>query len=309
MLDYNGKKYAELSDFGNLEMGNESESNLLTYVVQSIPVDDAANIVNPGMKTAETHSTIDLLLTEVRRLHDRFDKIEKDIEEQKVAFSEFVSSFIQRPNLVESTNNQNTGTDIKEDYIEFEKMTRILDDTSLHEMEKALSDKSYFEKFIRYMTLKYDLDGRRDSKAFFKTVFRSTIAPCVLKPYSWKGNSRATHQGTDVVNVSFKMKYPKIVNFFDAIMASADCTFKTEQIEQYFDSFLRNKLKEMERETQREKRNLCPRASTSRKRKRNETKAEENKNENTKQTANDTPSTENLKKKIWGLKCKYSFQI
>lgn len=54
----------------------------------------------------------------------------------------------------------------------------------------------------------------------------------------------------------------------DEAMKIADCTYTSSQIGNFFKQFLRQKNKEVQREAEREQRNITPRVVSSRKRKR-----------------------------------------
>ncbi|XP_062550293.1 uncharacterized protein LOC134215052 [Armigeres subalbatus] len=134
----------------------------------------------------------------------------------------------------------------KEDFEEVEKLFPINDDQQLQSFESSLKDAVFNGKMMRYVSTQYDLNGKRNGKTFIKILIRRLIAPNVLLPYSWMGNSRRIHQDQNP-NKGFKKSYPNIVIFFENITYEADYSSTTEGVHKAMGDHLRHKHTEMKR--------------------------------------------------------------
>lgn len=134
----------------------------------------------------------------------------------------------------------------RENFEEFDMLFPIINDEMLLSFETRLNDQVFFEKLLRYVSCQYELNGKRDGKAFFKTLIRKMITPYALLPYSWLGKSRHISQDREP-NKSFKNLFKNIVKFFNSATSEADCTFSNEGVCKAFSVILRQKHTEMKR--------------------------------------------------------------
>lgn len=220
------------------------------------------------LTVGENSSTLDLILNEIKRLHNRFDKMEEKINEQtrKIGeFSEFVVTFKKFMEKKRTTVDKSAENESQDgSFNEFKVMKRVEDEASFLSLETALEEEAYSEKFSRYLHQEYELNGKRDANALFKILLRKIVDPIALMPYSWKGVSRSNKKDEQDEHISFKTKFPNFISFIDSILAASDCDYRTEHIDKYFDQFLRQKKKEIQREADRTERNILPRVVASR---------------------------------------------
>lgn len=206
------------------------------------------------------------ILMGIQRLNVRLNKIEKGMEQ----FGEFVSTFKRFMRMNQTSNRaSNENRADEEDYAEFKQMKRIEDEIELEHFEANLNEEAYVRKLTKFWQQKFELNGKQDANAFFKVLIRQIIAPTALMAFSWKGVQRTTQNEVDTTqNKCFKTKFPNLVDFIDSVLLLADFAHKSEHVDQYFDSHLRSKKKELQRETQRSEKNVLPRKVASRSHKR-----------------------------------------
>lgn len=207
------------------------------------------------------------LLAVLGRFDDRLGRIEKSIEHLNRRFNEFDTFVLTFKNKRSIDNDTVVGN--REEFAEFKEMARISSGAELQQFELKLGDVSYARQLKQYLKHQYGLNGKKDSNALFKILFRQFVSPVALLAFSWKGNSRlAKNEANTSQNTSFKTTFPNFVNLMDSLLTIGDCEYKREFIDKYFDSFLRSKKREMDRETARSEKNLLPRKVASRNQKR-----------------------------------------
>lgn len=200
---------------------------------------------DPAINRSDISSDLqDKQITLPQELDQRLQRIETWLQ-KIISFMADISKFIEIRG--ESAAAAPAPKRRKEDFEEFETLLPIKDEEKLRFIENNLNDQIYFEKFSRFVSSQYALNGKRDGKAFFRILIRKMIVPNVLIPYSWKGNSRSCNIQGVGENKGFKKYFPNIVKFFESVTCEADYAFTTEAVHEAFSNFLRQKHTEMKR--------------------------------------------------------------
>lgn len=205
---------------------------------QSIPDPEPENLVEADM-TADRNGNQSNTLEDINL---RLNRIEACLQ-KVVSFMADVSKFM------EIRNEPSTAPPVqrrRENFEEISTLFPINDHDMLLSLENRLNNQAFAEKLSRYVSCQYELNGKRDGKAFFKILIRKMLAPNVLLPYSWMGNSRKTSDDQKP-NKGFKKSYTNIVKFFETVTCEADCTFSIERVHTAFSDHLRQKNVEMQR--------------------------------------------------------------
>lgn len=207
---------------------------------------------------------------DINKLNVRFDMIESQLKTlnavimQVMDFAANVDKFmkLKRHQTIIPTKSQHEDFAGCKDFL-----AKMQSKQELQLLESKLQNAAFKERLIRYCRTVYNLTGKRDGKAFFRTFMREVISPKILQPYSWKGNSRMMknmenlHAGQ---NESFKRRFPNFVEFVHLVAQAADFEFTEESNAKAFSDFLRQKKTELLRF---ETNNANRRTSSSRKRK------------------------------------------
>lgn len=115
-------------------------------------------------------------------------------------------------------------------------------------LESNLKSKVYADKFFRFFHCEYNLSGKRDGEAFFKTLFRRIIAPTLLQFISWKGNFSKTDESVPFIpNRSFRDKFPCMVQLLQRVVFTGDMDHTGEETEKCLSQILRQKKVEIQR--------------------------------------------------------------
>lgn len=205
---------------------------------QSNPETEPENLVAADM-TAEPNDNQSTTLADIKL---RLTRIEACLE-KVVSFMADVSKFMEK------RKDPSTAPPVKRRREQFEEISTLFpinDHDMLLSLENRLNNQVFAEKLSRYVSCQYELNGKRDGKAFFKILIRKMLAPNVLLPYSWMGNSRKISDDQQP-NKGFKKSFANIVKFFETITCEADCTFSIERVHTAFSDHLRQKNVEMQR--------------------------------------------------------------
>lgn len=242
---------------------------MLGQIVDKTP-DSISSVHEESIDVSELPVPEQILLG-IQRLNVRLDTIENKMEQQNrkmTEFGEFVSTFKKFMRLKSSSAGTSNEND-EENFAELKQMKRIENEIELEQFEAKLGEEAYVMKLTKYLRQKYELNAKQDANAFFKTLIRSLIAPTALLPFSWKGIKRASQKEADASqNKCFKIVFPNLVALIDSVLLLADCEHKSEHIDRYFDTHLRSKHKEIQRESQRIEKNVLARKVASRTHKR-----------------------------------------
>lgn len=225
VFEANGKYYAQVNDKA-YEINAPDLPNLSTdQIIQQIelPIDDNVTtdqiiqqtqpepqfVINDDVSTSQiVHqseqqgcvSNADLM-REMMRLHERFDKIELQMAQQN-EFAFTFKKFMEKRRPISYTNVSTPDQEEGENFEHFKQLKRIDNENALTMLENCLSDRDYLGKYLRYLIVDQELDGKKDAKAFFKTLFRKLVAPTVLLPYSWKVNTRSVKKQNQSVGLT-----------------------------------------------------------------------------------------------------------
>ncbi|XP_021706386.1 uncharacterized protein LOC110678100 [Aedes aegypti] len=138
-----------------------------------------------GMENSDIVSQLKTLTSRVEAVEARLDQL--------LVFMANIEKFITTRSAASASKEQKREP---EDFGEFKKLCPILSEDQLQMVEHNLKNKPFADKFFRFFESEYNLNGKRDGRAFMKTILRRIVAPTILLPFSWKGNSRRT---TDAV--------------------------------------------------------------------------------------------------------------
>lgn len=236
-----GRQYIGLGNGCFLEVIGE-QPNTAEFDVSS--VDDTASEPLAPETVMTTGSGNDEVMCELRKVNARLDGIERRMD-QFVCFAANMDKFMStKPSLPANFQKRVE----PEDFSDVRECCPILSEAALMQMEGKLKDKAYADKLFRFFHSEYNMNGKRDGKAFFKTIFRRLVAPPLLQPFSWKGNSRKKN-GADPItpNRSFRNTFPYLIQFVQRVIAAADMEQTSEQTEMCFSQFLRQKRTEIQR--------------------------------------------------------------
>lgn len=100
-------------------------------------------------------------------------------------------------NLNNPNDNENSG----ESFDDLASM-KICSTDGLEQFEICLEDKSYYDRFVRYLNFKYTSNGCQNGNSFFLRLFRDIIDKQMLLPYSWAGISCGAQ-----TNIGFQNKH------------------------------------------------------------------------------------------------------
>ncbi|XP_055548959.1 uncharacterized protein LOC129732266 [Wyeomyia smithii] len=222
-----GKQYAQLQNGCYIEVITEHSNT-----------DEIINLNEPNNNDViKAKHTVTL-----EEIDQRLKRIEAWLQ-KVVSFMADVSKFME---LKAESTPALAAKKKKENFDQMEILFPIEDDEKLKLIENSLNENSFFEKLSRFVSSQYDLNGKRDGKAFFKVLIRKMITPNVLIPYSWVGNSRQSCHVHEP-NKGFKKMFPNMVKFFENVTCEADYAFTTESVHKAFSDFLRQKHTEMKR--------------------------------------------------------------
>lgn len=223
-----GKQYIRLQNGCYVEvMAEQSNSEPPVSPIK-------ANVTSVSKENRTT--TLDDILERLTRIEHCLQKI--------TLFMADVSKFMEARTGAPSKTS--TLKKKAENFDDVEVLFPINDEEKLQSMEVSLNNQAFFEKLTRYISAQYELNGKRDGKAIFKSVIRKMIAPNVFLSYSWMGSSRKTANDREP-NKGFKVSFPNIVRFFESMLREADIAFTNEAVHKAFSDHLRQKYTEMNR--------------------------------------------------------------
>lgn len=241
-----GRQFIALGNGCYMEVLNQSDpviTDASSYADQECEplAPETDPVENSGFNHQEVLCEV---LSELRKINTRIDGIEQRMD-QFVLFSANMDKFMSAKH---STSTAMTKRPEPEEFSDIQELCPISSEDVLQSFEKNLKVKVYADRFFRFFHSEYNMNGKRDGKVFFKIIIRRMIAPPVLQPFSWKGNSRKTDSSaTFVPNRSFRDTFPSIVQFVQRVIAAADMDHTLEHTDMCFSQFLRQKRVEIQR--------------------------------------------------------------
>lgn len=270
--DGRGRQFLQLENGSLVEISVQNEDN---GIVPTHPVDVSENMdlqssessflmATPNLdptasgsaKPTDSHignttnTNENEIIQKLDTILNRLDRMETAVDKITIFMADTQRFLRMRSDDSESAQIESTRKrKMNEDYSEIEALFPVPGEQQLLLLENSLKNQAVNDKFYGYFEYSYNLNGKRDSVSFFKVLLRKVLAPTILVPYSWKGQSRNTPGTERMGNKSFKNTFPTFISFILRVVRAADYEFTQEQCHNAFSLFLRNKHTEIKRFT------------------------------------------------------------
>lgn len=224
---------------------NESEIEIMDPKIHLVDVKEAIHTINNDESDVEKVHDSELS-EKLSEIIIRLERIEPILE--KVVFfmadvDRYMNTTTKQSTIIDSTEKKK----FQEDYSEFEGLFPINKEEQLLAFESSLNNQAIHNKLFNYFESVYNLNGKRDSSPFFKTLLRKILVATTMRSYSWKGQSRNNKGSPKTLNKSFKDTFPLFIKFIHRVVRAADYEFTEEHNNDAFSIYLRNKNTEIQR--------------------------------------------------------------